>query len=702
VGDYLGARFAGHAFPPELAPVINRRTEGNPLFMVSVVDDLVARGLIAVGDGRWELRSGLEEVEVSLPESLRQMIERGLEQLGADGQAILAAGSAAGMEFAAPSVAAALQRAVVDIEGACDALAQRQLFVRALGVREWPDGTVAARYGFMHSLHRTAVYQAISPARRRALHQAIGEREESGHGARAADIAGQLAAQFEQAGDHRRAVHYLARAAETAARRHANPEAIGYAGRALDLAERLPEAERVDARLGLLRQLGLARRAMGDVRASIDGFAALATCARDHGRVDEEARALLDLGGALGWIDRGRSLTVAEQALALAPRLSDQALRAHIVGSHGFQRILLHGWRDEDADACRGTIDAVRRAGERRHLSLHVGRYAYLQCHRAEYRAACESAEEGLRLALEVADAYHYMTCQFHRAWALLHLGAWADMRRVLHDGLEMAERNGHHLWARTFRFQTAWLHMHAGDSAGARALCERERPPDGDVQLGQFLGAIVLGFALLRSRKHAAAARAFESVTARSQDRPLLMDWILHMPLRLGLAECGLAQGDAPRAREHLEELCRLAAQSGERTYLGLARQTLAEMALAAGEVPAAASQLSEALQAIEGYEVPLAEWKVCATAARLEMARGRAQRAGDYWVRSAGVLDRLAASLDEAPDLQRLFLAEPEVQAVRRQASLTAASPDRPPRRAIARRPGRGQTPRGRESTA
>ena len=41
---------------PSWRPVINRRTEGNPLFMVSVVDDLVARGLIAVRDGRWELR----------------------------------------------------------------------------------------------------------------------------------------------------------------------------------------------------------------------------------------------------------------------------------------------------------------------------------------------------------------------------------------------------------------------------------------------------------------------------------------------------------------------------------------------------------------------------------------------------------------------------------------------------------------------
>ena len=83
-----------------------------------------------------------------------------------------------------------------------------------------------------------------------------------------------------------------------------------------------------------------------------------------------------------------------------------------------------------------------------------------------------------MRLAVEVSDAYHYMAAQFHRAWALLHLGEWGELRHVLRDGLEMAERNGHHLWARAFRFHTAWLLTHAGDFARARALCEQERQP--------------------------------------------------------------------------------------------------------------------------------------------------------------------------------------------------------------------------------
>lgn len=72
---------------------------------MGVVDDLVRRGLIAMRDDRWELCAGLQEVEVSVPENLRQMIERRIAQLDGEERLILAAGSVAGMEFSAASVA---------------------------------------------------------------------------------------------------------------------------------------------------------------------------------------------------------------------------------------------------------------------------------------------------------------------------------------------------------------------------------------------------------------------------------------------------------------------------------------------------------------------------------------------------------------------------------------------------------------------
>ncbi len=265
VADYLGERFPDSAFPRELARVIHRRTEGNPLFMVTVMDDLLARGLIATRERTWELGAPLEEVELDVPESLRQMIERQISRVGRDEQRILEAGSVVGMEFSAASVAAAIEWKLADVEERLDELAQRQLFLRSHGTREWPDRTVATRYGFVHALHRNTLYQRLSPARRRELHQAIGEREEAGYGDRVRDVAAELAAHFGEAGDDERAVRYLQLAAGTALRRHANREAVGYLARARDIAAGLPEPA------------GL-RRGSGSSSSSVSRAARWATC----------------------------------------------------------------------------------------------------------------------------------------------------------------------------------------------------------------------------------------------------------------------------------------------------------------------------------------------------------------------------------------------------------------------------------------
>jgi tetratricopeptide (TPR) repeat protein len=257
----------------------------------------------------------------------------------------------------------------------------------------------------------------------------------------------------------------------------------------------------------------------------------------------------------------------------------------------------------------------------------------------------------------------------------LLHLGEWGELRHVLRDGLEMAERNGHDLWARAFRFQTAWLFTHVGDFARARALCERERRPGAEVQLGEFLGSIVLGFAELGSGRYPAALRAFEEVTGQPEkNRLALMDWILSMPLRLGLGQYWLARRQFARAREQMRELCLFAAAPGERTYLALGYQGLAEAAFGEGDRAKAEREVTEALGILDGFEAPVAEWRVCATAARVEEARGRQSRAEAYWGRGAAALDRLATSLKDEGDLYQSFLDQPAVEAVRRNAKLTA----------------------------
>src|SRR5262249_17868387 len=161
-----------------------------------------------------------------VPENLQQMLEQQLARLSPAEQEMLGAASIAGAEFSAAAVAAGLEAAVEEVEHQCATLARRGQFVRAMGTTEWPDGTGAACYSFLHALYQDVLYERMTVAQHVSLHRRIGEREEQAYGARASEIAAELAVHFEQGREYRRTVHYLEEAGKTASRRSAHHEAI--------------------------------------------------------------------------------------------------------------------------------------------------------------------------------------------------------------------------------------------------------------------------------------------------------------------------------------------------------------------------------------------------------------------------------------------------------------------------------------------
>jgi predicted ATPase/DNA-binding winged helix-turn-helix (wHTH) protein len=256
--EYLGRRFPDATFPRELGRVLHANTGGNPLFLVNVVDYLVARDDLREGGAGWELTVPVEGVASGIPDTLWQMVDKQVDRLTAQEQVTLAVGSVAGAEFSA-ALATADAIAVDDAERVCDALVRRGLFLRAAGVAEWPDGTVAGRYAFIHALYRNVIYARIAIGHRVGLHVRIGARLELAHGARAADIAGELAMHFEQGRDIERAVRYRRDAMDTALRQHAYREAVHHATRALELLRTWPETtERDQNELAIQTALGAA------------------------------------------------------------------------------------------------------------------------------------------------------------------------------------------------------------------------------------------------------------------------------------------------------------------------------------------------------------------------------------------------------------------------------------------------------------
>jgi len=241
VCDYLDSRLNRTIAVSNLPNLIHRRTGGNPLFVVNMVDDLLQQGLLREEAGQWQMQGELPSIIAGVPASLRQAIERQVERLPAIVQQLLEVASVAGVEFSAAAVAAGLQATVEDIDQQCETLVRQEHFIVAHGTEEWPDGTFSERYSFRHALYQAALYERLTETQRVRLHRRIAERKEAAYGERAGEIAAELASHFAAGRDPLRAARYHGQAGETALRRNAYQEARDHFTKGLTLLQTLPD-----------------------------------------------------------------------------------------------------------------------------------------------------------------------------------------------------------------------------------------------------------------------------------------------------------------------------------------------------------------------------------------------------------------------------------------------------------------------------
>jgi DNA-binding NtrC family response regulator/tetratricopeptide (TPR) repeat protein len=450
VAGYLEARFGVAPALPELARVLHRRTEGNPLFLVEVVESLVAQDAIRppVSDPR--LDRALDAVSRTVPRSLHQLIEHQVDRLASEDQGLLEAASVAGSVFAAATVTAALGAELTGTEARLAELARRGAFLQASGTAEWPDGTTSGIYAFRHALYEEVIYGRVSPARRAALHQRIGQRLERGHMAAATQIASEPALHFERARDPGRAVLHLERAGRNALRRGAHREAIQHLTHALVLVTSLDDTpERARRELALHLALGPAWMAAAGYAAGEVGatYQRALDLAERLAAGAEQARAMKGLWNfhlVRSELDTARQ--IGEALLARATRAGDGALArlahaelgqtcfhrgeltrasAHLeqalAGPEPDPRVLAYrswtlwfeGGPDQAVRVSAASLDAARQRDDLHDLAFVLGFAMFLRLLLGEHAAVLRLAEESMSLCRE--QGYPYW-----RAWGLV------------------------------------------------------------------------------------------------------------------------------------------------------------------------------------------------------------------------------------------------------------------------------------------
>jgi tetratricopeptide (TPR) repeat protein len=335
VEEYLAVRFPGHEFPAQLGRTICQRTEGNPLFIVNLVEYLIDQKIIAEEGGKWKLRVDLSEVKQGVPADLRQLIEKQIERLNIDERAVLEGASVAGMECSSVAIAAGLDMPVEWVEKQCEELGRSHHFLSPAWLSELPDGTVTARHRFIHILYREVLYKLIPPMRRSQIHHRIAESGIAIYGGRQNEIAAELAMHFEQSREWPRALQYLVQAAENASRKSAHHEAMELTRRGLAVVKTLPKTP------DLARQEIALRMILSVSLMAVKGFAspeveAVYIEGKELFQVSEPSPQLFNVRYLLGlfYIIGGRirsALEISTQLLQLAEELQDPtlAMEAH-------------------------------------------------------------------------------------------------------------------------------------------------------------------------------------------------------------------------------------------------------------------------------------------------------------------------------------------------------------------------------------
>jgi predicted ATPase len=441
VQAYLAQRGPVAAATAEHAAWVHRRTEGHPLFMVHVVEELARGGRLTAPPAT---EAAGRRAEVGVPASLQQLIELQLGQLDAEEQQVLEVASVVGAEFAEASVAAGLSLPLDAIAARCEGLAQRGQFIEDRGLAAWPDGTVSGRYRFRHALYQEVLYGRIGSGRRMRCHRAIGTRLEAGYGAQVAQIAATLAGHFERGHDAARAVRYRQQAADTALQRSAYPEALQH-----------------------LTQ----------------GLALLATLPETPARVQQELDLQLALGPAL-IVTKGQSAPEVEQTYARARVLCAQ------VGE--MPQLFPTLWGLCEFYRNRGALQTARELGEQLdQLAQRDATPAHrLEAHEVlgltlfllgDYVAARTHLEQGIALtdvAVQRALALHHdavpgVRCLAVAANTLWCLGTPAQAVRRMQEGFALAQQWAHPYSLVVTHYWAVWLHYYCREMPAVQARAE-------------------------------------------------------------------------------------------------------------------------------------------------------------------------------------------------------------------------------------
>jgi DNA-binding winged helix-turn-helix (wHTH) protein/tetratricopeptide (TPR) repeat protein len=242
VADYVAERSPANATDEAFVRALHERTDGVPLFVASVMTEVITRAAQAGDDAA----AGLQLAKIAVPENLAAIIDHYIAKLTSDQRLVLSAAAVCGIEFRIHTLAVVLERDAEWVGQTCDEIAREQLLLVAPRA-EGDSNAAELPYSFRHALFRQALYERTNPSVRSQLHRKVGTTLERERAPGAPVAAAELAMHFELGREPMAALRYYAEAAEAALARLSPRECMNLTEHALTLLGQVPEGTERDA-----------------------------------------------------------------------------------------------------------------------------------------------------------------------------------------------------------------------------------------------------------------------------------------------------------------------------------------------------------------------------------------------------------------------------------------------------------------------
>ncbi len=249
---------AGHELDQdglELAAQIAAETGGNPFFVGEILRGLSESGGLVFDEasGRWGID---RSAGIALPESVREVIERRVERLGAESLEVLRLAAVIGRSFDLELLSATADFDESELLDKLEAAVEASLLTES--------SERVGHFRFVHALINQTLYEGLGATRRARMHQRVAAALEELYGADPGEHLAELALHWRLAAvsvDQAKAAGYALRAGQRALENLAPTEAVKLFTDAVELSDGNEGRERCEALIGLgeaQRQTGLA------------------------------------------------------------------------------------------------------------------------------------------------------------------------------------------------------------------------------------------------------------------------------------------------------------------------------------------------------------------------------------------------------------------------------------------------------------